>query len=620
MARLKHSISRVLGAAASTSCIDCREISGNDADRSVAPIARWPSVARRLSTGLLLCVSVTGLGGCANLYVHSATVQQSMTQARAGLDNAKVMDVFTRQSQYLDALQQREAAAVIARDEAQRDAQLALFLVGNEGMDGATLFAQDIETRLSFFYGALPAGATSVDPDPEHPLWRRMDIIGLDASLNAQLQVGYQRAVRNYQAAKGKRPTDCGTVLLKPPAGSDDQSAQDAYGELSTRCSQIAQERALAQGQALKTAPSTSAGVSTVGRATTGQAAANTGLYTPYAVAFNYQEAMQAVAAIQDKIAAERSAADALNKSLTASEKALEASFTVKNSDTSQLGTISGEIHSALSQSETYLNNPYAKKVVSAKIGECVEAIVDATATPTSTAASGTVSTGTAAGTTTKASTPATSAGAASGSCGSGASEASLQAALALFQAAASVGDAFSNPPRIPHPNVLAVARAQMSYSQDVANEEIADLNAQANAASAQLEAITTVLYMLSRAKTELQAANVKLAAGEGLTDFLANPKTSHKAYRHAAAALFYYTSAWNRGQILADEIMVESDIAERRAVVQQSGRAAQAWVETIGPCLDTLVQYGTGGIDPKTVAQLIGSIGLVGTAVGVNR
>jgi prefoldin subunit 5 len=541
-----------------------------------------------------------------------------MTQARAGLDNAKVMDVFTRQSQYLDALQQRETAAVVARDEAQRDAQLALFLLGNEGMDGATLFAQDIETRLSFFYGALPAGATSADPDPKHPLWRRMDIMGIDASLNAQLQDGYLRAVRDYQTDKGKRPTDCGTVLLKPAAGSDGQAAQDDYGELAKRCSQIALERTLAQAQALKTAPSTSAGASTAGTSATGQAAATTGLYTPYAVAFNYQEAMQAVAAIQDKIAAERSAADALNKSLAASEKALEASFTVKKSDSGQLTSISGEIHSALSQGETYLNNPYAKKVVSAKIGECVEAIVDATAT--SMAASGTASTGTAAGSTTKTSTPVTGTAAASGSCGSGASEASQQAALALFQAAAGVGDVFSNPPRIPHPNVLAVARAQMSYSQDVANEEIADLNAQANAASAQLEAITTALYMLSRAKTELRAANVKLAAGEGLTDFLANPKTSHEAYRHAAAALFYYTSAWNRGEILADEIVVESDIAERRAVVQQSGRAAQAWVETIGPGLDTLVQYGTGGIDPKTLAQLIGSFGLVGTAVGVNR
>ncbi len=537
-----------------------------------------------------------------------------MTQARAGLDNAKVMDVFTRQSQYLDTLQQREVAAVIARDEAQRDAQLALFLVGDEGMDGATLLAQDIETRLSFFYGALPAGDTSVDPDPGHPLWRRMDIIGLDVRLAAQLQDGYQRAVRDYQAAKGKRPTDCVTVLLKPPVGNDDQPAQNDYTELATRCTQLAQERALAQAQALKPARGATA------TATTGQAAGNARLYTPYAVAFNYQEALQAVAAIQDKIAAERSAADALNKSLTASEKALETSLTAKNGDSGQLSTFRGEIHTALSQGETYLNNPYAKKIVSAKLGECIEAIVDATATPTSTAASGTASTGKTAGSTTKASTPAASAAAASGSCGSGAGEASLQAAWALFQAAANVGDAFSDPPRIPHPNVLAVARAQTSYSQDVANEEIADLNAQANAASAQLEAITTALYMLSRAKTGLHAANVKLAAGEGLTDFFANPKTSHEAYRHATAALFYYTSAWNRGQILADEILVESDIAERRAVVQQSARATQAWVETIGPGLDTLVQYGTGGIDPKTVAQLIGSIGLVGTAVGVNR
>jgi hypothetical protein len=587
MAALKQSVSTNLSLSGSD-CTDCRDIRGSDFRRSAAPISRWPRVTGRLAIALLLCASVSGLSACANLYVHSATVQQSMTQARAGLDNAKVMDVFTRQSQYLDALQQREVAAIIARDEAQRDAQLASFLVGNESMDGATLFGQEIETRLSFFFGALPAGATSVDPDPEHPLWRRMDIIGLDASLNSQLQDGYQRAVRDYQAAKGKRPTDCGTVLLKPLAGSDEQTAQDAYERLVTRCAQIARERALAHAQALKTAP-----------------ANNPGLYTPYAVAFNYQEALQAVSSVQDKITAERNAANALNSSLNASEKALEASFTLKNSDASSLSAVSREIHSAMSQSEGYLDNPYAKKVVSAKIGECVAAIVDATATPMAAA---------------KASKPANAAGAPNDSCGSEGSEASLRGALALFQATANVGDAFSNPPRIPHPNVLAVARAQMNYSQDVANDEIANLNMQANAASAQLEAITTALYMLSRAKTELRAANMRLAAGEGLTDFIANSKTSHEAYRHAAAALFYYTSAWNRGQILADEILVESNIAERRGVVQRSSRAAQAWIGTIGPGLDTLVQYGTGGIDPKTVAQLIGSLGLLGTAVGVNR
>ena len=159
-----------------------------------------------------------------------------------------------------------------------------------------------------------------------------------------------------------------------------------------------------------------------------------------------------------------------------------------------------------------------------------------------------------------------------------------------------------------------------MSYSRDAAAMEISDLQAEVEAERAQLSAITTAVYMLSRAKTEIGEFRTRAPLKGGVADILASKDSSHEAYRHATAALFYYATAWNRGQILFDEIQAERTIASRRATMERSRRAAQAWSDTIKPGLDTLVAYGKGGIDPKTIAEIIGNLSLVGVAVGVNK
>src|SRR5438874_627570 len=98
---------------------------------------------------LLFTVLATG---CQTLYVHDSAIEKSMTDARTSFDNAKIHEVFDRQSKYFDQLQAEEIAAVKARDAAQRDGQLLLFLNGNEGIDGLTLMSNDIDTRLLFLY------------------------------------------------------------------------------------------------------------------------------------------------------------------------------------------------------------------------------------------------------------------------------------------------------------------------------------------------------------------------------------------------------------------------------------------------------------------------------------
>jgi len=294
-----------------------------------------------------------------------------------------------------------------------------------------------------------------------------------------------------------------------------------------------------------------------------------------------------------------KSVAQHLGVQLEGAEKQLETAFAAGTTSRSQLDHVVQELHDKLSLTEKTAGNPYVRKVISEKLSEALKDIVDAT-TPLDRGCS--------------------SANATTGS-GSGCPGPSVaRASLAVFQAAASVGDAFSNPPRVPHPNVLAVANAQMNYSRDVASAEIARLQAEIESARRKLQAFTTELYMLSRAREELRGVSTFPAKNKGVADILANPKTPSEQARHIKAALYFYVQAWNTGRTVADEIAVEQRIALRRAAMESSRRAVQEWVDTIEPGLDTLVQYGAGGFDPKSIAQILGNLGLVATGVGVNR
>ncbi len=551
----------------------------------------------RMPFALLLAVLTTG---CQSLYVHDSAIEKSMTDARTGLDNAKINDVFDRQSKYFDQLQAEEIATVKARDAAQRDGQLLMFLTGNEGINGLTLMSNDIDTRLLFLYGP--------DSDPDHPLWRRIDNMGISASMDQTIQRGYERAVKDYRKGKGTRPTDCVAVLAGLAKGKDDENADTAYAEVKKRCEQIKKAR---DGEATKAQD-------TPPPAAPGPGAPPTIEFGAFSFPLNYYVAQKELVTLQDDVMAKKKAADELAKDMDKRKAALEESLATGTTTQQQVEDLVNKIHNALNKAETYLKNPYAKQIISEKLATEIQNIIDATApvTPAAKPASA------AANTQASAATVDAARAAAAGT--STPPPDALRASLALLQAAAGVGDAFSNPPRVPHPNALAVGRAQMSYSRDVANAEVADLEAQVDAARSQLNAITTAVYMLSRAKTEIgelrKNQKVPLGPGQGLTDFLSKPNTSHDAYRHATAALFYYATAWNRGQILADEVEIERNIASRRATMERSRRAANAWMETIKPGLDTLVAYGNGGIDPKTVAQILGGLGLVATGIGVNK
>lgn len=192
-----------------------------------------------------------------------------------------------------------------------------------------------------------------------------------------------------------------------------------------------------------------------------------------------------------------------------------------------------------------------------------------------------------------------------------------LRASLGFVRATLGVGDAFSDPPKVPHPNTLAAARAWLRYVAGDANFELSQTRARHALHQAEAAAVATQIYYLSRASESLsQVPATKLAFNEGLGKFL-----SDRAHSQAAvASLQYYADAWTRGFIPAQQLRhVEEPLATRRFKLTRSQQAADAWLGTLKPGVATLAAYGAGGIDPHVIAELLQAVGLGAIAVGVN-
>jgi hypothetical protein len=194
------------------------------------------------------------------------------------------------------------------------------------------------------------------------------------------------------------------------------------------------------------------------------------------------------------------------------------------------------------------------------------------------------------------------------------------KAAIGFVQAAFGVGDAFSNPPRVPHPNALAATKAWLQYIAGQADSLHKEAQAKQAVLHARLDAVAQQVYYLSRAGEALEPIATKpaLAKNEGLAKLLADkdPATS----RAANATLYYYAAAWTQGFIPSQQLSVVTEpLVERRAKIQRNRQAGEAWMGTLKPAVATLAAYGEGGIDPHVIAELLQVLGIGAIAVGVN-
>jgi hypothetical protein len=190
---------------------------------------------------------------------------------------------------------------------------------------------------------------------------------------------------------------------------------------------------------------------------------------------------------------------------------------------------------------------------------------------------------------------------------------------IAVMQALFGVGDAFASPPRLPHPNALAAAQSWLHYVGSGATTELQSRQLQLADHQAQLAAVLTEIYYLSKAGESL--ANVppkKLTGTQGVADLINSSDDS--ATRGIDNAVLYYAAAWTRG-FTADALASRRGYLDERRAKLVSGRAAAtAWLGSLKPAVDTLAEYGSGGFDPQVVVQLLQALGVGAIAVGVNK
>lgn len=194
------------------------------------------------------------------------------------------------------------------------------------------------------------------------------------------------------------------------------------------------------------------------------------------------------------------------------------------------------------------------------------------------------------------------------------------RATIAFVHALYGVGDAYSNPPRVPHPNALAVAQSWLRYEASHAEIELEEARSVEAAHTTRLLALTERIYHLSLAGQELEsiARTPKPAERQGFSRLLNGG--DRVANRAASAALYHYASAWNRGAIPVQQVdEVTLPLIERRAKLRQSRQAGEVWLGTLKPAVATLAAYGEGGLDPHVLAELLEVLGVGAIAVGVN-
>jgi hypothetical protein len=190
---------------------------------------------------------------------------------------------------------------------------------------------------------------------------------------------------------------------------------------------------------------------------------------------------------------------------------------------------------------------------------------------------------------------------------------------LAFVHAALGIGDAFSHPPRVPHPNALAATQAWLRYVESRADSDIAEGNAVLAVQRAEIAAVVAQVYYLSKAGEALQEVSDKqLKSTEGLADLTGASAASDRAI---VAALVLYSAAWSQGfEPLQQLHEVEGPLVSRESKLRRSREAGAAWVSTLAPGVATLASYGAGGIDPQVLARLLQALGLGGIALGVNK
>lgn len=515
--------------------------------------------------GFALAASIS-LSGCGSLYLYDQSTDTTLAATRAQLDQAKTAEVFDRRTAYLDQLEAERIAATTAQSAAIRDQILYQILLGSPAagdtpkQHGYAVFSDRVSALTKDITGQS-------DIPPGTILSRQKSESYIDALLSDQTKL-VARIQQAYIKFKGKRPGKCEDAIRNGSASSEGSDLDQIYAQLVKSCTALDQQK--------KELTSTLGDI--LSTAAKGEVSSRRNLK----MLINLRDQQQKI------IQTQKAEAEETKKALATAKTSLEHAQS-KTESQDALTTLDSKLKSVE-------KNPYAQRIISENLSKTISTLASSL-DPAQTAAPSLTTT-----------PPATASDIV----------AKTRSAAGMLQAIAKIGDATADPPRVPHPYSLAIAQAQASFVNDVATMEIANAENKLALISAQADAISVALLYLTRARLELDSFSVK--DGAGMADFFAADKVNSEDYRHAVAALYFYYLAWNQGLIIADNVEQKRNLLDRRKENAAAKRATQSISDTIAPGLDTLTAYGKGGIDPKTIAAFLGSLGLTATAVGVNK
>lgn len=183
-------------------------------------------------------------------------------------------------------------------------------------------------------------------------------------------------------------------------------------------------------------------------------------------------------------------------------------------------------------------------------------------------------------------------------------------AALALAGSARDTVGAFRRRPSVDKAGALLIGLATVRHKLNMAEADVAVQQGQMDNLRRQLSAAVARGAHLARAKGILETRKIPPISG------FADLRTiQDNATRSAASeALTAYVAAWDEGEIPFQVLRFRAVQARRLAAIERAQLAEQDYRAVVKPAIDTMAEYGAGGLTEDAILTVLGHLGIAGS------
>jgi len=183
-------------------------------------------------------------------------------------------------------------------------------------------------------------------------------------------------------------------------------------------------------------------------------------------------------------------------------------------------------------------------------------------------------------------------------------------AALAFLRAGQDTAARFSAKPNEQKAAALLIGLAMVRHKLHSAEMDVALENQQRDILQRQLAALLLRASHLARSLRTMQLNEIN--PGTGFGDLRQIDDSQSRSA--ASEALTSYITAWNTGEIPYHVLRFRAVQARRLAAIDRAQLAEQDFRAVIKPAIDTLAEYGAGGVTTESIVTLLGHLGIAGS------